>query len=148
MTEPIVRELLQQAGIDINGSNPWDIQVHDRRFYHRVVRNRNLGLGEAYMDGWWDCTRIDEMICRLLDGGLEEKVRANLGYLLRFLPAVLFNLQSRTRARIIARRHYDLGNDLFFAFLDSYRQYSCGYFQDTDHLDQAQQNKLDLMDAN
>lgn len=145
MTEPIVRELLQQAGIDINGSNPWDIQVHDRRFYHRVVRNRNLGLGEAYMDGWWDCTRIDEMICRLLDGGLEEKVRANLGYLLRFLPAVLFNLQSRTRARIIARRHYDLGNDLFFAFLDSYRQYSCGYFQDTDHLDQAQQNKLDLI---
>ena len=145
MTEPIVRDLLQQAGIDINGPNPWDIQVHDLRFYRRVVCDRNLGLGEAYMDGWWDCARIDEMICRLLRGGLEEKVRRNLGYLVRLLPAILFNLQSRARARIIARRHYDLGNDLFSAFLDSYRQYSCGYFQDTDQLDQAQQNKLDLI---
>jgi cyclopropane-fatty-acyl-phospholipid synthase len=145
MTEQIVRELLRQTGIAIGGPNPWDIQVHDRRFYRRVVGDRNLGLGESYMDGWWDCARIDEMICRLLRGGLEEKVRGNPGYLLRLLPAVLFNLQSRARAHIIARRHYDLGNDLFFAFLDSCKQYSCGYFQDTDHLDQAQQNKLDLI---
>ena len=145
MTEPIVRELLQQAGIVIGGPNPWDIQVHDRRFYRRVIQDRNLGLGESYMDGWWDCERIDELIRRLLLGGVEEKIRANPKYLVRFLPALLFNLQSRARARIIAKRHYDLGNDLFFSFLDSYRQYSCGYFRDTQDLDQAQRNKLELI---
>ncbi len=145
MTYETVRGLLQREGIEIDGPSPWDIRVHDRRWYRRVLRDRNLGLGESYMDGWWDCERIDEMICRLLRGGLEEKIRVNIGYLLRLLPAVLFNLQSRARARMIARRHYDLGNDLFFAFLDSYKQYSCGYFRDTDHLDQAQQNKLDLI---
>ncbi|MDZ7580817.1 MAG: cyclopropane fatty acyl phospholipid synthase [Deltaproteobacteria bacterium] len=145
MTVDTIRMLLKEAGIAIDGPNPWDIQVHDQRWYGRIVRNKNLGLGESYMDGWWDCERLDEMICRLLRGGLEDKVRGNLKYLLRFLPGVLFNLQSRSRARIIADHHYDLGNDLFFSFLDTYRQYSCGYFQDTDDLDQAQQNKLELI---
>jgi cyclopropane-fatty-acyl-phospholipid synthase len=141
----MVGGLLAQAGIEVNGPNPWDIRVHDNRWYRRVLRNGNLGLGESYMDGWWDCERLDEMICRLLRGGLEDKVRGDIKYLLRFLPALLFNLQSRTRARIIAARHYDLGNDLFFSFLDPNRQYSCGYFQETDDLDQAQQNKMEMI---
>jgi cyclopropane-fatty-acyl-phospholipid synthase len=145
MTEEIVRGLLEQAGIAIEGPNPWDIRVHDRRWYRRVLRDRNLGLGESYMDGWWDCGRIDEMIYRLLRGGLEEKVRAGLAYIVRFLPSVLFNRQSKSRAGIIARRHYDLGNDLFFSFLDDCRQYSCGYFKDTDDLDQAQRHKMELI---
>ena len=145
MIAETVCALLKEAGVEINGTNPWDIQVHDQRWYGRVIRDKNLGLGESYMDGWWDCPRLDEMIFRLLCSGLENKVRGNFKYLLRFLPAMLFNLQSRSRARIIAERHYDLGNDLFFAFLDPYRQYSCAYFRDTDQLDQAQQNKMELI---
>lgn len=147
MIADTVHGLLKEAGIEINGSNPWDIQVHDRRWYGRVIRDRNLGLGESYMDGWWDCSQIDEMIRRLLRGGLAQQVRGDLRYLARSLPALIFNLQSRARARIIAARHYDLGNDLFFSFLDSYKQYSSGYFENTDDLDQAQQNKLTLIAA-
>ena len=45
-------------------------------------------------------------------------------------PAILFNLQSLSRSRIVAERHYDLGNDLFQGFLDPYLQYSCAYFKD------------------
>jgi cyclopropane-fatty-acyl-phospholipid synthase len=145
MIADTLRGLLKQAGIEIDGPNPWDIRVHDQRWYSRLIRDKNLGLGESYMDGWWDCAQIDEMVCRLLGGGLEDKVRGNVTYLVRLLPAILFNLQSRSRARIIAERHYDLGNELFFAFLDQYRQYSCGYFQNTDDLDRAQQNKLELI---
>lgn len=145
MTADIIRELLVQAGIRINGPNPWDIRVHDARWYTRVIRDKNLGLGESYMDGWWDCGQVDEMICRLLKSDLEERVRGSLRYQLRLLPAVLFNLQSKARARRIAKHHYDLGNDLFFSFLDPYNQYSCGYFQNTDDLNQAQLDKLDLI---
>jgi len=64
--------LLAHADIVINGPNPWDIQVHDKRWYSRVLRDKNLGLGESYMAGWWDCRQVDEMICRLLRGGLEK----------------------------------------------------------------------------
>ncbi len=142
-----IREMLGHAGITVNGSNPWDIQVKDERWYARVWREKSLGLGESYMDGWWDCRQTDEMIYRLLCADLEGKVRGDLRYLIRFLPAILFNLQSMARSRMIAARHYDLGNDLFFSFLDPYNQYSCGYFENSDDLAQAQQDKLALICA-
>jgi cyclopropane-fatty-acyl-phospholipid synthase len=141
----MIETLFEQAGIAINGSNSWDIQLHDQRWYRRVLRDRSLGLGESYMDGWWDCKQLDQMICRLLCSGVEDKVRENICNFLRFVPAMFLNLQSRARARIIARRHYDLGNDLFFSFLDPFYQYSCGYFHETDDLDRAQLNKLALI---
>ena len=145
MSAKIIQQLFAQAGVTINGANPWDIQIHNEKLYDRILRDRNLGLGEAYMDGWWDCERLDEFFYRLLKSNIEEKVSSDLRYLLRFLPAIVFNLQSKPRARIIAERHYDLDNDLFLSFLDSYNQYSCGYFEGTDDLEQAQRKKLDLI---
>lgn len=147
MTADAIREMIGYAGITVNGSNPWDIQVKDDRWYDRVWREKSLGLGESYMDGWWDCREPDEMICRLLRADLEGKVKGDLRCLIRLLPAILFNLQSRARARMIAERHYDLGNDLFFSFLDPYNQYSCGYFENTNDLAQAQEDKLALICA-
>ncbi len=141
----IVEQLLSETGVRINGPERWDIQVRDDRFYTRVLKDGSLGLGESYMEGWWDCPRIDEFICRLLKGNLEKKIRGNLRTLLFYLSARIFNLQSPARAGIIARRHYDIGNDLFSSFLDPYNQYSCAYFQGTDDLTEAQQKKLDLI---
>ncbi len=63
----IVKNLFNEAGITIDGSNAWDIQVHDERFYGRVMRGGSLGLGESYMDGWWDCAQLEDAetkICR------------------------------------------------------------------------------------
>lgn len=141
----IIEQLLFGAGIRINGPDPWDIQVHDERFYARALKDKSLGLGESYMAGWWDCARIDELICRLLKKNLDEKISGNLRALLFFLSARLFNRQSPSRAGIITRRHYDLGNDLFLSFLDPYNQYSCAYFQETEDLAEAQKKKLDLI---
>lgn len=139
----VFEQLLTETGIAINGPEPWDIQVRDERFYTRVLKDGSLGLGESYMAGWWDCARIDEFICRLLKSNLEEKIRGNLRTILFYLSARIFNLQSPGRADIIARRHYDIGNDFFFSFLDPCNQYSCGYFQETDDLADAQRKKLD-----
>ena len=141
----IVKELLLKAGIGVNGNRPWDVEVYNDRFYPRVLRDKNLGLGESYMEGWWDCGQLDEMIRRLLCGNIEEKVRGDCRYWIGLLPGFLFNLQSRARARMIADHHYDIGNDVFFSFLDSYQQYSCGYFEGTDDLEQAQLNKLAMI---
>lgn len=139
------KELLKQTGIQVNGTHPWDIQVHDDRFYSRVLEEKNLGLGESYMDGWWDCERIDEFIYRILKNSLAERIQGGLKYLLCFLPARLLNRQSLNRSHLVAERHYDLGNDLFLSFLDPYHQYSCAFFRNTDELDHAQQQKLMLI---
>ena len=141
----IIAQFLAEAGIRINGPNVWDIQVFDERFYARVLKSGSLGLGEAYMEGWWNCARIDAFICRLLKARLDERISGNLRTFLSYLSARLFNLQSVARARIVARRHYDLGDDLFFSFLDPYNQYSCGYFLGTDDLAEAQRKKLELI---
>ncbi len=145
MYEKVVRELLESAGIRVNGNRAWDIRVKNKEFYKRVIRAKGLGLGESYMEGWWECERIDEFICRILRARLDEKVRGDIFYLLRFLPNILFNLQSLSRSRVIAERHYDLDNDLFFSFLDPYKQYSCAWFYNTRELNQAQINKLELI---
>src|SRR5437667_5460835 len=70
-----VAGLFGEADVLINGARPWDIVVHDERFFRRVLADGSLGLGESYMDQWWDCEAIDEMIARLLGAGLEEKIK-------------------------------------------------------------------------
>jgi cyclopropane-fatty-acyl-phospholipid synthase len=141
----IIEQLLSEIGIRVNGPDPWDIQIRDERFFSRVLKEKSLGLGESYMEGWWDCLRIDEFICRLLKGNLEKKIRGNLKTFLFNLAARIFNFQSPKRSDIIARKHYNLGNDLFFSFLDPFNQYSCAYFQGTDDLAEAQRKKIDLV---
>ena len=141
----VVSSLLNYAGIAIGGPEPWDMTIRDERLYARVLTDKNLGLGEAYMDGWWECPRLDEFFYRVLKSRLEERVRGGWPHLVRYLPAILFNLQSRGRSRIIAERHYSLDRNLFLSFLDPYNQYSCAFFKETDDLAQAQQNKLEMI---
>jgi len=140
-----VEGLVSKADITVNGPEPWDIQVHNDAFYGRVLRQQSLGLGEAYMDGWWDCPRIDEFICRLLGARLDEKLRGALSLLPIYLSAFLLNRQSRSRSPVVAERHYNLGNELFRAFLDPLLQYSCAYFDGTGDLAEAQIKKLELI---
>jgi cyclopropane-fatty-acyl-phospholipid synthase len=141
----VVQELFEIAGIKVDGPNPWDIRVHDDRFYQRALNESNLGLGESYMDGWWDCPRPDEFFFRILTAQLHEKTRRNLKTFLTVIRAHLFNLQSVRRVFQVARAHYNLDNELFFSFLDPHLQYSCAYFRDTEDLSEAQIRKLDLI---
>lgn len=141
----VVEEMLTSAGVTINGSNPWDIQVIDDRTFLQVLRSKSLGLGEAYMEGWWNCRRLDEFICRVLKAGIDGKIKAGCRFLVNSLSAVIFNMQSKNRSRIVAERHYDLDNDLFMSFLDPYNQYSCAYFEGTQDLNDAQIKKMDLI---
>ena len=54
----IAAELLGRAGIEINGSAPSDLRVKNPLFFKRVLQEGSLGLGESYMDGWWECERL------------------------------------------------------------------------------------------
>jgi cyclopropane-fatty-acyl-phospholipid synthase len=103
-----------------------------------------LGLGESYMDGWWDCRNLDEFFHRILVADLETKVKP-WADTLRVLRAKLLNLQKPMRAFRIGRHHYDVGTDLFRHMLDSRMIYSCGYWREATTLDEAQEAKLDLV---
>jgi cyclopropane-fatty-acyl-phospholipid synthase len=141
----ITEEILGLAGVKINGSNPWDIRIHNDEFYRRAITEGEFAIGESYMDCWWDAERVDEFIFKIVKAQLDEKLKQNITILLRLLTARLFNLQSKHRAFIIGEKHYDLGNDLFQNMLDKRMNYSCAYWKDAITLDEAQENKLELI---
>lgn len=141
----IVSELLSRAGIEINGNASCDIQVKNPRLFKRVLQEGSLGLGESYMDGWWECDRLDIFFDKVLRAGLETQLPHNIKDTLRIVGARLFNLQSRKRAWQVGKEHYDLGNDLFSRMLDPFMQYSCGYWKDAQTLEEAQEAKLNLI---
>jgi cyclopropane-fatty-acyl-phospholipid synthase len=141
----IASEMLGRAGININGATPGDIQVKNPDFFKRVLQEGSLGLGESYMDGWWECDRLDVFFTKVLRAGLENQLPHHLKDTLRIAAARLVNLQSKKRAWIVGKEHYDLGNDLFSRMLDPWMQYSCGYWKEADNLVDAQQAKLKMI---
>ncbi len=136
--------LLQSAGIEVDGRNAWDISVHDDRLFQRMLSKGNLGFGEAYMDGWWDCDALDQLFFRILRSGANERL-LTLGMIAARLSGSLFNLQNPSRAFTVGERHYDTGNDLFEAMLDPGMNYSCAYWEECDTLHKAQEHKLLLV---
>ena len=142
--ERAVNELLAGTDIKINGSRAWDIQVHDERFFHRVLAQGTLGAGESYMEGWWDCAQLDEMLTRILRHGVENHLHSPRAALLA-ITARLINMQSRRRAFKVGKQHYDLGDDLYERMLDPRMIYTCAYWDGMNSLDAAQEAKLDLV---
>ena len=143
--ETVVQELLTIAGITINGGQPYDIEVHNNAFFKRVLKDEALGLGESYMDGWWDCEALDQFIDKILRAKLNDKVKGSLKLQWHLLRSKLFNLQSRRHTYQVVQQHYDIGNDLFTSMLDKRLNYSCAYWKNTKNLDIAQEHKLELI---
>ncbi|MBT0720945.1 cyclopropane fatty acyl phospholipid synthase [Tatumella sp. TA1] len=141
----IAQEMLESADIQINGSRPGDIRVVNPQFFKRVLQEGSLGLGESFMDGWWQCDRLDIFFTKVLRHKLDQQLPHHFKDTLRIATARLTNLQSRKRAWIVGKEHYDLGNDLFALMLDPYMQYSCAYWATADTLEAAQEAKLDLI---
>jgi len=139
-----VEQLLSLADVKINGDRPWDVRVHNERFFPRVLARGSLGLGESYMEGWWDCDRLDEFFFRIFRQRVTEKVKPARD-ILCLASSFFFNLQKPSRAFQVGERHYDIGNDLYEKMLDKRMIYSCGYWKQAATLDSAQEAKLDLV---
>ncbi len=141
----VLEHLAASAGITFNGDQTWDIQVHDRDLYRRILRQGSVGFGEAYMDGLWDSERLDETMTRLISVSAGERLPglAAAQNALAYLDDLIRNRQSPRRAFEVGERHYDIGNDIYRAMLDPTMSYSCAYWRDADTLDQAQQAKLE-----
>jgi len=142
----LAEPLLASLDVRTTGERSFDLLVHDPRFYRRALLEGSLGVGESYVDGWWDCRDLEELVFRLVAHGAAEKAR-------RFVPrgaamnalARVMNLQPRALRERISQ-HYNTDNQLFSDFLGKYKIYSCAYFRDReDDLDAGQMNKLNVI---
>jgi cyclopropane-fatty-acyl-phospholipid synthase len=135
--------ILSKADVTINGDKPWDIKVHNEEFYERIFREGSIAVGESYMDGWWDAPQLDDFFYHVLRAKIEKNIKWNV--IFDLVKAKIFNFQSKSKAHQVAEEHYDVGNDLYTRMLDKRMQYTCGYWKNAETLDQAQENKLDLI---
>lgn len=126
------------------GGSDTALRVHDQRFFSRVVRYGNLGLGEAFMDG--DFTVEEGELHELLTTCLRSRLDAHLRHDARLAARALYH---RARAQLegtgrSVRRHYDVGEDLFESFLDGSMNYSCGFARSPgDDLETLQRQKME-----
>jgi len=140
-----VAELLEHAGIRLNGHHPYDIQIKNKGFYQRFLREGFLGVGEAYMDGWWQCPQLDQFTDRVIRANIRDMFEKKWGLWWTVVRSKIFNLQKTKRAFQVGEQHYDVGNDLYRAMLDKRMLYTCAYWKNSDNLDDAQEAKLDLI---
>lgn len=144
-SKKFVKNLLDYADIKINGSRPWDIQIYNEQLYDRIISDKSLGLGESYIEGWWDSSHLDEMITKLLEAKIDQKIKSSSSLTFKYLLHRLFNYQNKHKAKKSVEYHYDLGNNLFQLMLDKEMNYSCGFWEKASNLDEAQIHKMDLI---
>jgi cyclopropane-fatty-acyl-phospholipid synthase len=140
----VIRQALAGAGITVGGSAPWDIRVNDDRAYPRIMRDGTLGAGEAFMEGWWDCDALDQMIDKVVRADVPAALDKNWVLIAQVARARLLNLQAANPFEV-GQCHYDVGNDLYEAMLDPRMVYTCAYWRDAETLAAAQEAKLDLV---
>ena len=138
-------KLLDRAEVPIASPEPWSLHVHDERLWDRLLRDRELGMGESYMDGWWSCDRLDELLTRVLSVDAASGLRVTPRLVAHVLSSRLRNHQTVRQAKHNASAHYDIGNDLYEQMLDKRMVYSCAYWRSANDLDSAQEAKLDLI---
>ncbi len=138
--------LFAKGDIKINGGRAWDLQVHNPKLWRRIFIHGTLGLGEAYMQGWFDVEQLDEFFYRLsrfcVDTGYQSK--SPYGFILKTINRAS-NTQTIKRAFHVAEKHYNVGNDLYQAMLGETMAYTCGYWKNATSLEQAQINKFHLV---
>lgn len=144
-SKKFIEKLLSESDIQINGPRSWDIKINDDRVYNAILRGGSLAFGESYMKGWWDCESIDELVTRIFNADLASKVALTPANLWLFLTTHILNVGSKSKAFEIGKRHYDIGNDIFQNMLDKRMTYTCGYWKESDNLNDAQEAKLDLV---
>jgi cyclopropane-fatty-acyl-phospholipid synthase len=143
-SDAFLRDVIATAGITIDGTHPWDLQVPEPRAYERILRDGSVGFGEAFMDGWLDCERIDQFAERAFCAELSKRLETPAA-VMEAIKVRINPFGSRSRSFEIGVKHYNTGNDLFEVMLDKYMIYSCGYWRQALTLEAAQLDKLELI---
>ncbi len=146
--------IVSQAGLQatfgrLTDDFPLTIQlrVFNSKFYRDIAFGGSVGAGEAYIQGYWACDELEDLLRILIrNRDVLEKMDSGLGRLgapmQKLFHALNRNTRSGSRKNIAA--HYDLGNDFYRLWLDPKMMYSSAYFDSPDtSLEDAAVEKLD-----
>lgn len=123
------------------------IKLQDRKTLLQIVFDPDLAIGESYMDGHLQIETggLSEFLNLLMRNETcwQDHLLGKISNFLFGLGASMRTVNRPIRAKRNVAHHYDLDERLYDTFLDSWRQYSCGYFTDnTPTIEAAQRLKL------
>lgn len=121
-----------QAQLGQAGSESIRLEVHDPRFYRRVMLGGSLGAADSFVEGQWSCDDLPALI-RLMIRNSSTLSQLDSGWSRLLQPARRImgwlNRNNRRGSRRNIAAHYDLGNRFFEQFLDETMTYSSGVFE-------------------
>jgi len=155
---PIVGIFAKEGSLQLNyrgvdevtfgdGTGPqFKVRLNTLRVMLRILKNPDLGAGESFMDEDWVLERGDfgafiKMLCRNEAAAADTAMGATARKIAHVVYRTRRNNPRKSRQNVA--HHYDIGNDLYSAFLDEGMNYSCAFFEQPDQsLREAQLNKL------
>jgi cyclopropane-fatty-acyl-phospholipid synthase len=140
-------KILGSADIRVNGDRAWDIQINNEAFFRRVYLQGMLGLGESYVEGWWDCRRLDQLFSKICSDQMEGQWPSGGHFIINQVRNAVLYVQSRLRARTNGQstRAYMAGKDVYEQMLDSRMVTTCAHWSHARNLEEAQEGALDLI---
>jgi len=122
------------------------VTVRDPSFYSSLAFGGSVGVGEAYVQGDWDCNDLTSLVrIFLLNRDVLDKVDKGASSISAVFNKLFhwFNKNTRDGSRRNISAHYDIGNDLFELMLDKTMMYSSAvYPDDNSSLEVASINKM------
>ena len=122
------------------------IRINEWKFCEDIFMKGDIGLGESYISGYWDCGNINNLIKFGIENynELERVIKGSLLKILFFRIKHFLNRNSRKGSLKNVHRHYDIGNEFYQLWLDPSMTYSSAIFNSTDEeLLSAQENKYE-----
>lgn len=107
------------------------IHVHDWRTVGATLAEGDIGLGNAYMAGWWDSPDLEALLSVFMIN-MDRLGRMAWGSRLHRVKSTLLEWFVRRNSMKGAQRnimaHYDLGNEFYALWLDPTMTYSSAVF--------------------
>jgi cyclopropane-fatty-acyl-phospholipid synthase len=126
-----------------------DLYIYDYSFFGDVLKKRDIGLGEAYMNSVFETDDLTSLIRFFILNTSVSSKRFSISLYLKYYLRKLFgrdNPNSLIGSRKNISKHYDLNNEFFSLFLDENMIYSSGIsLQKDDDLYTSQINKMDAL---
>jgi cyclopropane-fatty-acyl-phospholipid synthase len=147
------RITLQEAGrkwsFGKDGPLHANITILDPRTYKKVLFGGSIGAGEAYFNKLWDVDDLTALVrIMVLNMDLLDRMERGLAWFTRPIDLVkhILNSNNKTKAKQNILAHYDLGNEMYGAFLDPTMMYSSAiYPSQKSSLEEAQIHKLETI---
>ncbi|MEM7620163.1 MAG: cyclopropane-fatty-acyl-phospholipid synthase family protein [Pseudomonadota bacterium] len=130
-----------------------EFKFRDWGVFNALAARGDIGLGETYVAGLWDCSSIDLLTQIAFKNEAVFEKNINGSFLNRLYLVLTNNFvrrNNRKGSRVNIKSHYDVGNEFYRLWLDKSMTYSSALYSsaegdDTSDLEQAQYQKYERL---